>query len=155
MDLPSDFNDLLAAFAHESVRFVVIGGYAVGFHGQPRATKDIDFLVAIDCVNRERLAAARTKFGVAPDVVSAARSMTQEDIVYFGISPLRVDILGSASGVEFESVYARAIRASVEGVIVPVIALADLVANKEAAARPQELLDCLVLRQVQAEQGTT
>jgi hypothetical protein len=107
MNIPQDFKDLLAAFESEGLRFLLIGGYAVSYHGQPRATKDIDFFVSVDEVNRKRLAAALAKFGVGKDVVDAARSLVESEIVYFGVKPLRVDILGSASGIEFESAHAH------------------------------------------------
>lgn len=148
MDLPPDFRDLLEAFAAAGVRYVLIGGYAVIFHSRPRATKDVDLLVAIDDDNRARLATALTAFGAPASVIDGARSMTAEDIVYFGQKPLRVDLLGSASGIDFESVYARAIRSVLDGVPTRVIALDDLIANKKASGRDQDLKDCAVLQRV-------
>lgn len=124
---------------------MLIGGYAVSYHGQPRATKDIDFLVAIDAENRKRLANALSKFGVSKGVVDAAASMLENDVVYFGVKPLRVDILGSATGIEFESAYLRAVRISVDTIPIAVIGLDDLIINKRASGRPQDLQDCKML----------
>ena len=123
MDLFPDFEDLLAAFVASKVEFVLIGGYAVIFHGRPRATKDIDLFVAIDDANRQRLAEALTVFGAPDNVVQAAAEMRPSDVVYFGVSPLRVDILGSASGIAFGPVLERAIAATFNGIPVPVIAV--------------------------------
>jgi len=151
MDLFSDFRDLLAAFAESGVRYVLIGGYAVVFHGRPRATKDLDLLVAVDADNRERLGQALSAFGAPASVANAARTMTSDDIVYFGASPLRVDLLGSASGLDFDGVLARAVLTSLDDVRVPIIALDDLIANKRASGRPRDLEDCAVLERVRAK----
>ncbi len=153
MDLPPDFKDLLAAFADEGVRFVLIGGYAVSYHSRPRATKDIDLLVAIDDDNRHRLARALESFGVAASIAAAARALTADEIVYFGVKPLRVDILGSASGIDFEGTYTRSICAAVDGVTTRIICLEDLLANKRASGRPQNLRDCEVLERVRARRS--
>jgi predicted nucleotidyltransferase len=153
MDLYPDFKDLLAAFAASGVRYVLIGGYAVMFHGRPRATKDLDLLVAVDEGNRERLGKALREFGAPAGIVEAARMMTDKDVVYFGASPLRVDLLGSASGLDFDGVHERAIVASLDDVAVPVIGLDDLIVNKRAAGRPRDLDDCTVLERVRDKRG--
>jgi predicted nucleotidyltransferase len=150
MHLFPDFKDLLAAFESARVRYVLLGGYAVIFYGRPRATKDIDVLVSLDEENRERIAEALANFGAPENVVDAARKMTAEDVVYFGVNPMRVDILGSASGVDFDGVFARAITTSLDGVTVPIIALADLIANKRASGRPRDLEDCAELERIAA-----
>jgi predicted nucleotidyltransferase len=153
MDLFPDFRDLLAAFDASGVEYVLIGGYAVIFHGRPRATKDLDLLVAIDAGNRERLARALVDFGATPDVVESARKMTATEIVYFGASPLRVDLLGSASGIDFATAYSRAVETTLDGVRVRVLALDDLIANKRASGRPRDLDDCRELERVRAKRG--
>jgi predicted nucleotidyltransferase len=150
MDLFPDFRDLLAAFDESGVRYVVVGGYAVIFHGRPRATKDLDLLVAIDPDNRERLARALSAFGAPASVVEGGRAMTADQIVYFGVSPLRVDILGSASGVEFAGVYERAVRTTLDDVEVGIIGIEDLIANKKASGRPRDLEDAAELERIRA-----
>ena len=109
MDLFPDFKDLLAAFVASKVEFVLLGGYAVIFHGRPRATKDLDLLVGIDDTNRKRLAGALETFGAPANVVDAAQVLAAGEVLYFGFSPLRVDILASASGIDFPSVFRRAV----------------------------------------------
>src|SRR5690349_3138220 len=98
MDLHPDFKDLLVEFVHCAVEFVLIGGYAVGLHVKPRATKDIDLLVAGSQQNLERVASALERFGAPPNVVAAARRMGPTEVVYLGVAPVRVDILRSADG---------------------------------------------------------
>jgi predicted nucleotidyltransferase len=154
MDLFPDFKDLLAAFAASGVRYLLIGGYAVIFHGRPRATKDMDLLVSLDDANRERLLDALSAFGASPTVIGAARSMTVDDIVYFGVSPLRVDLLGSASAVAFDAAYSRAVETSLDGIPVRVIAIDDLIANKRASGRPRDLDDVRELERAAARRRT-
>jgi predicted nucleotidyltransferase len=150
MHLFQDFKDLLEAFVASEVEFVLIGGYAVIFHGRPRATKDIDLFVGIDPTNRARLAQALDAFGAPPNVVNAARDLSTGEVVYFGVSPLRVDILASADGISFEDVYERAISTALDGVPIRVIALDDLIANKRASGRPQDLRDVSELERIRA-----
>lgn len=153
MDLFPDFKDLLAAFVASGAKFVIIGGYAVIFHGRPRSTKDIDIFVAIDPENRARVAEALASFGAAPNVVEAARNLKASEVVFFGISPLRVDILGSASGVEFDDVLSHAAQTSLDGVPVRIISLDDLIANKRASGRARDLEDVAELERIAAVKG--
>ena len=154
MHLFQDFQDLLAAFAASKVEFVLIGGYAVIFHGRPRATKDLDLFVAGDEANRQRLAQALATFGAPANVVEGARSLAAGEVVFFGASPLRVDLLASASGIEFAGVFARAVATTLDGVPVRVISLDDLIANKRASGRPQDLADCAELERIRASTRT-
>lgn len=148
MDLFPDFRDLLAAFVASRVEFVIVGGYAVIFHGRPRATKDLDLFVSIDDANRQRLAEALETFGAPPQVVTAAQKMTPGDVVYFGVSPLRVGLLASASGVDFDGVRDRAIQTKLDDVPVRVIAIEDLLVNKRASGRPRDLDDVAELERI-------
>lgn len=145
MDLPRDLIDLLAAFADEKVDFVVVGGHAVAFHAVPRATKDLDLLLASTPGNLDRAAAALAQFGAPRNVVDAARRMTEDEIVYLGQPPQRVDVLRRIDGVAANDVLARAIPTSFGGVDVKMISLDDLIANKKASGRPQDLLDLALL----------
>ncbi|MEJ7729559.1 MAG: nucleotidyl transferase AbiEii/AbiGii toxin family protein [Polyangiaceae bacterium] len=135
MHLFPDFRDLLEAFVASGVEFVLIGGYAVIFHGRPRATKDIDLLVDLDPANLARLGAALDAYGAPANVAAAARALKHDEVVYFGVSPLRVDILGSASGIDFAVVRAHAIVTKLDGLTVRVIAIEDLITNKRASGR--------------------
>jgi hypothetical protein len=96
MDLHPDFRDLLAEFVRSKVRFVLLGGYAVGIHAKPRATKDLDLLVSGEGDNLERVAAALAAFGAPAMVVDAARRMSKSEIVYLGAPPVRIAEAGRA-----------------------------------------------------------
>jgi predicted nucleotidyltransferase len=145
MDLHPDFKDLLVEFVHCAVEFVLIGGYAVGLHIKPRATKDLDLLVAGSQQNLERVASALERFGAPPNVVAAARHMGPTEVVYLGVAPVRIDILRTADGIETDQVISRAKRIDLSGLIIPVISIEDLIANKSASGRPRDLADVELL----------
>lgn len=148
MDLHPDFRDLLAEFVRSKVSFVLLGGYAVSIHAKPRATKDLDLLVSGEGDNLERVAAALAAFGAPAVVVDAARRMSPTEIVYLGAPPVRVDILRRADGIETEAVIARAVAITVGELSVPIISLEDLIANKRASGRPQDLADVMLLERL-------
>lgn len=148
MDLHPDFRDLLAEFARCEVRFVLLGGYAVGVHATPRATKDLDLLVSGEPENLARVAEALAAFGAPASVVAAASNMASTDIVYLGVPPVRVDILRQADGIDTEETLANAITVRLGQLAVPVISLRHLIQNKRAAGRPQDLADAALLERV-------
>lgn len=141
MKLPQDFKELLAALARFEVEFIIIGGYAFAFHVEPRATKDLDILVASTPGNQERLALALTDFGLPAHLVASVRSQSLTEVVYFGKAPLRVDLLRAIDGVDTVEIFRRAISTSVDGVDVHVIDRESLIANKRAAGRARDLAD--------------
>lgn len=150
MDLHPDFRDLLAEFVRCDVSFAVLGGYAVGHHAKPRATKDLDLLVSATGDNLTRVSEALAAFGAPSHVVAAARSMGPTDVVFLGAPPVRVDILRTADGIETERALARSEFVDLGGLRVRVLGLDDLIANKRAAARAQDLADVALLERVRA-----
>ena len=153
MDLHPDFKELLAECVAARVEFAIVGGYAVGFHARPRATKDLDLLVAGTPANLERLANALERFGAPAQVVRAARTAGPEDVLYFGSPPLRVDLMTYADGLDTREVLGRTDTAHLLGLDVPVIALDDLIANKRAAGRKQDVADVELLEAVRRGDG--
>jgi len=140
--LPQDFVELLTEFAGASVLYLVIGGYAVGFHDRPRATKDIDLLLADTPENIARTCRALSTFGAPANIVAALEGAAFDDIVWFGTPPGRVDLLKSAAGVDFDRAYERHDRMTIDGgLVVPVVGIEDLIAMKRAADRKQDRVD--------------
>lgn len=153
MDLHPDFRDLLAEFVRAKVDFVIVGGYAVGHHAKPRATKDLDLLVSGRPDNLERVCQALRSFGAPPAIVEAAKALAPSDVLYFGAPPIRVDILRVVDGVDTEAAIERGVGLQLGDLDVKVLALDDLLANKRAAARPQDLADVALLERVRARGG--
>lgn len=145
MDLHPDFKDLLAEFVNAKVRFVVLGGYAVGHHGKPRATKDLDLLVSRADANLDRAADAVARFGAPSSVVRDLRVLGPEEIAYLGVPPVHIDIMCRADGIDTEETLSRAVVVHVGDLDVPFISRDDLIANKRASGRPQDLADVALL----------
>ncbi|MBK6672894.1 MAG: nucleotidyltransferase [Proteobacteria bacterium] len=119
----------------------MIGAYAVAAYGFPRATKDIDILVGPSPDNASSVMKALARFGAPLDGVSAEDFSTEGIVFQIGNSPRRIDILTRISGVEFQQAYERRQVVELEGIQVPVISLEDLIANKRATGRLQDLAD--------------
>jgi hypothetical protein len=119
----------------------VVGGYAVAFHGQPRFTKDIDVFVEPTHDNAERLLAALDDFGFGGLGLTAADFSPPGHIVQLGVAPNRIDLLTTIDGVTFEDAWRHRKPGPFGGETVDYIGLADLIRNKRASGRPQDLLD--------------
>lgn len=139
--LNNDYKDMLQCLSAEGVRFLLVGAYALAVHGYPRATKDIDFFVWATPENADSLMRALVRFGAPIKDLSAADLASEGTVYQIGSGPQRIDILTRISGVSFEQAYANRLTVSMEGVEVPVISLKDLIANKRASGRTQDLAD--------------
>ena len=153
MKLPRDFKELLEEFDREGVEAVVIGGYAFAFHAEPRATKDLDLLIEGSEENRARAARALARYGAPANVVEATRNLGETEVAYLGQPPLRIDLLRSIDGVAETDVFRHAVSTTWDGTRIRVIALDDLIANKRAAGRPQDVADVAKLERVKGTRG--
>lgn len=145
--LCDDFRDVLVELARARAAFVMLGGYAVAFHGHPRATKDLDILVRPDRENAARVFRALAAFGapLASFGVSVEDFATHDGVLQIGLPPRRVDVLNRADGITFEEAVASGDALEVDGERVPVIGLDALLKNKRASGRPQDLADVAAL----------
>ena len=149
MNLSSDFYDLLVAFEEAGAEYLLIGGYAVSLHSEPRYTKDIDLWIESSPANLERVAEALEAFGVPARAIDDVKTSAEDEIVWFGHPPGRVDILKRIPGVEFYAAYRNRARIPLgDKVVASVISIGDLIAAKLAAGRVQDLLDVEALRAV-------
>lgn len=142
-----DFRDILVAFNHAGVEYLVVGAYAVAAHGLPRATGDLDLFVRCAAENAQRVAQALAMFG-APPHVSAPHDFAKANmVVQIGVEPVRIDILTSISGVEFDEAASTRVMHSLDGVEIPCIGRECLIRNKRASGRKRDLLDAEWLEQ--------
>jgi hypothetical protein len=139
--LNDDYKEMLQCLSGENVKFLLVGAYAVAAYGFPRSTKDIDILVRPTRDNASSVMKALARFGAPMGGVSAEDFSTEGIVFQIGNSPRRIDILTRISGVEFQQAYERRQVFTLEGMEVPVISLADLIANKKATGRMQDLAD--------------
>ena len=145
MALHQDLRDLLAAFAEAEVEYLLIGGYAVAFYAEPRFTKDIDLLIASTPSNVKRVVAALEAFGAPRSVTDAVQTAREDEIVYMGEPPVRVELFRQIPGIEFASAYANRTNTTWDGVPVQVIGRQELIAAKRATDRPQDRQDVATL----------
>jgi hypothetical protein len=123
------------------VEYLLIGGYAVGIYGHIRATNDLDIWVKVSAENAARVERALGEFGFAAAGLTCDLFLAPNNVVRLGVPPIRIEILTSISGVEFESCYAEKETIQIEEMVVPVISLARLRENKAASARAKDLAD--------------
>jgi hypothetical protein len=144
MDAPlltDDFKEFLRLLNASRVEYLLVGGYAVGLHGYPRSTADLDIWIQTTPDNAARLVAAVDAFGFNLPELQPALFLDPRRIVRFGVPPFRIEIMTSIDGVQFDACRSRAVNFDLGGVIVPVISLADLKVNKRAAGRYKDLAD--------------
>jgi hypothetical protein len=139
--LPPDFRDFFQLLNSEKVEYLLVGGYAVGYYGYPRATGDLDIWVAANAANAAGLARALERFGFSEKTASASLFLKENTVIRIGVPPLRIDLLTSATGVDFAECYASRTETVLDGVDVNIIGLSHLRSNKQAIARPKDLDD--------------
>lgn len=147
IELAEDFRDLLIELSDADAEFVVIGGYAVAFHGHVRATKDMDVLVRPSTLNAKKVYKALAAFGAPLErfEVKEADFSDYGGVLQIGLPPRRIDILSKASGITFDDAVSENETFDVEGRRIPVIGIKALLKNKKAAAREQDLADIKAL----------
>ena len=141
IQLPSDFKEFLKLLNSHQIEYLLIGGYAVSFHGYPRTTLDIDIWIAIQRENAEKMVNALKDFGFENDQLTVDLFMKPNQIVRMGNPPFRIEIMTTISGVNFEKCFSERITEVVDGVKLEIINLEHLKLNKQAAGRYKDLDD--------------
>jgi predicted nucleotidyltransferase len=147
--LNQDHLDILSAFSDQGVKYLVIGAHALAAHGVLRATGDLDLHVQAGPDNADRVLKALTAFGAPLAELSRVDLATSGTVYQVGVTPNRIDILTAIDGVTFEEAWDNRMEIEVEGITVPVIGLEDLIRNKRAVGRLQDLADVEKLENLQ------
>ncbi len=148
-----DFLDLLTALNDADARFMLVGGHAVGLFGHPRATKDFDLWIEATPENARRVFRALSDFG-APLAAITEHDFARPGVGFrMGTPPFRIELLTEISGVAFADAWPRRETVDLDGVRCFVIAREDLIANKRAAGRPQDLADADFLERAKSGGG--
>lgn len=137
--IPRDFSEFLKLLNSANAEYLLVGGYAVNYHGYARSTGDMDIWIGPSGENPAKVARALQAFGFAG--ASAEMLSRPEMVIRMGVPPLRLEILTSISGVDFAACFLSREVADIDGLPVPVIRLADLLRNKRAAGRLKDLAD--------------
>jgi hypothetical protein len=139
--LHPDFSEFLRLLNSNGVRYLVIGGYAVGYHGYARATGDLDIWINIDKENAENTARAVREFGMPEGQAQEELFLQSGKIIRMGFPPVRIELLTSISGVSFEECYAQRETPEINGILIDIISLPMLKANKRVSGRLKDLDD--------------
>lgn len=141
MILNPDFKEFFQLLNVLDVRYLIVGGYAVAYHGYPRYTKDIDIWIWINPENAERIVKALRDFGFESLDLKASDFLEPETIIQLGYAPNRIDLIMGLPGVDFEDCYAQRVEVEIEEVRLMFIDLESLKKTKKASGRLQDLAD--------------
>lgn len=144
--LPKDFKDFLKLLNSKRIKYLLIGGYAVGYYGYPRATADMDIWIAIGEENAKKMTEAIRDFGMNTPDLTESIFLKPGKIIRMGHPPIRIEVLTEISGVDFEDCYARRKETVIDGIKVKMISFKDLLKNKQASGRYKDLNDLENLR---------
>ena len=139
--LSPDFREFIASLNDNQVRYLVVGGYAVAFHGNPRYTKDLDVWIEMNQENAVCIVKALKQFGFESLGLQEDDFMVPNQILQLGYPPNRIDVHNSLEGVDFASCYASRNQVEMDGVPVNFIDRENLKKNKQASGRQQDLAD--------------
>jgi hypothetical protein len=151
MPISSDFREFIELLRSERVEYVVVGAYAVAWHGHPRYTGDLDLLVRPSPENAERIVNVLRAFGFGSLGLKAADFTTPGRIVQLGFPPNRIDLLTSITGVHFDEAWSGRKAGNIGGVDAPMIGLNELLRNKECTGRTKDRADAEELRRRSSE----
>ncbi len=143
--LNEDYREMLQILLGNEVRFLVVGAYALGAHGYPRATGDLDIWVEPSLQNSRKVYYSLARFGAPLSGISEATFSEKGIILQIGVAPRRIDIITSIDGVEFTQAFQNRDCVEVEEVSIPLISKNDLIRNKRSTGRPKDLLDADLL----------
>ncbi|HLF09683.1 MAG TPA: nucleotidyltransferase [Gammaproteobacteria bacterium] len=139
--LNKHFREFLKLLIDNGIKFVVVGGYAVGIHGFPRYTGDLDVFVAFDVENAARLKHVFELFGFGDLGLSEGDFRQANSVIEIGREPTKIQVLTGIDGVTFADAYANRIDVDLDGLRVPFLGFEDLLKNKKASARSKDLID--------------
>lgn len=141
MEIQQDFKELLELFNKHNVEYVVVGGYALAFHGAPRYTGDMDILVNPDVINAGRIIAALEDFGFGSVGLTATDFESPDQIIQLGVPPVRVDIITSITGVSLKDAFSTRAKGKYGDTPVYFIGREQFLLNKRALGRKKDLAD--------------
>jgi predicted nucleotidyltransferase len=141
MELDKDFKEFLALLNQQEVEYMVVGGYAVAFHGHPRYTGDIDIWINPTKSNAAKLIRVIEDFGFEVEPLKQVDFEDETIAFHLGSPPIRIDIMNRISGLRFSDCYSRKVEMEMEGIKICYIGRQDLIANKKASGRHKDLGD--------------
>ena len=139
--LSKDFKEFIELLNENKVRYLVVGGYAVAFHGHPRYTKDLDVWIELSPDNANNILNALKKFGFGSLGLKPDDFLESDQIIQLGYPPNRIDILTTLKDLKFEHCYKAKVEVEIQGLHIDFIDIENLKKNKRATGRQQDLAD--------------
>jgi len=149
MNLTKDLKDILRAFNTHAVTYMIVGGHAFGVHAEPRTTKDLDLFIRSDPKNAQAVFQALVQFG-APIAGMSPKDFADGTTFQMGQPPERIDVIQRIDGVAFDDAWQNRIEGTIDGIPACIISREDMIRNKLAAGRLQDLADVEKLRAADA-----
>ena len=143
--LNEDYKEMLQCLAEEGARVLLVGAYALAAHGYPRATMDIDFWVQPSPDNAEAVLRAIRRFGAPLHDLTVADLQKDDTVFQIGVAPRRIDILTGASGLQFDDAFRNSVSIEIEGLLIRIPSIDDLIRNKRSSGRTKDLADAEAL----------
>ena len=141
MEVQKDFRELLELFNKHNVEYMIVGGYALAFHGVPRYTGDLDIFVRPDSLNARHIITALEDFGFKSVGLTSADFEKPDNVIQLGVPPVRVDIVTSLTGISWKSAFENRIRGRYGDVQVQYIGREQFIRNKRSIGRLKDLSD--------------
>jgi len=151
MELSKDLREFIELLNSLKVEFVIVGAHALAWHGLPRYTKDVDFLVSNSPANADAMEKLITEFGFGSTGLTSSNFQTPDQIIQLGMEPNRIDILTGISGVDWEEAWKSKIATELDGLPVWILGKDAYIKNKLASGRPQDIADVSRLREISGE----
>ena len=141
MVMNKDFKEFIQLLNSNSVKYLIVGGYAVGFHGYPRYTKDLDIWLLVSDKNAENVMNSLNQFGFGNVGLHKSDFLKLDEFVQLGYPPNRIDLVTSCDGVVFDNCYKSKVEVKIDNILINFIDLENLRKNKKASGRPQDIAD--------------
>ena len=148
MEPQPDFKELLALFNARHVEYLIVGGYALAFHGAPRFTGDLDIFVKPDAANAQRIMTALEDFGFASIGLNPSDFERPDQVVQLGVPPVRIDLITSITGVSWDEAWAGRVAGHYGDMPVHYIGLEQFIDNKRATGRTKDVADLEALGEI-------
>ncbi len=141
MRVEKDFKEFIELLNNNKIKYLIVGGFAFSYYAEPRFTKDIDIFVEVDDKNAKKIINALNEFGFGGIGLKKEDFLKKDNIIQLGYAPLRIDIITSITGVLFKTAWKNKINGKYGDIDCYFISKDDLIQNKQASGRPQDIAD--------------
>lgn len=141
MIFEQDFVDFIELLNEQQVKYMVVGAFALSFHGRPRHTGDLDIWIKPDAENAGKMVKVIEEFGFGQLGLRDEDFLRENYVTQLGYPPLRIDILNAISGVDFDDAFHTRLETEIDGLKISFISAEDLIRNKRSVGRPKDLGD--------------